>query len=398
MRRVGLFGGTFDPFHRGHLAMIEAALASSAIDEIWILPIAIPPLKARLPLLAGFRLALIEASLPHDPRLRLCDYELLRAGKNSYTFDTVTGLITEHPDCQFVWIAGSDILFSLDRWHRAGEVMQTIRFLVADRGGEDKRRAREAAQDLRARFGARIEAFSMPEIEISSTQLRAKLARGEQTDGLVAGAEELARRYALYQYDDAWQLLDHAFYKKLAELERQLSRELSEARLLHSLSVLAYGLELARIHDVDLEAVALACLLHDYAKEWPDDQQAAWAEKDYDGSRIDGWNLHGFAAAAYLRTEGILNDPQILRAIAQHTLGGPDGDELCRLVFLADKLEPSRPYAERDELAELAKIDLDLAYRETFLASLKHFTRLGYPYPRETEEIMAEWLDSGAYE
>ena len=162
--KVGVFGGTFDPVHVGHLAIAQAALESAKLDRVIFVPARRSPLKGREPSAsAGDRLAMVEAATKNEPRFAVSRVELDREGP-SYTVDTLESLKDQG---QLFLILGSDALADLPKWHSPDRIRALASLLVARRPG---------APEPDAGSGAR--AFDAPCLDISSRELRARAARG----------------------------------------------------------------------------------------------------------------------------------------------------------------------------------------------------------------------------
>ena len=184
--RVGVFGGTFDPVHVGHLAIALAALESVPLDRVLFVPARRSPLKDRDPL-AGVddRVAMLDAAIASERRFALSRVELDRDGV-SYTVDTLEALRSEG---ELFLILGSDALADLARWRAPDRIGELATILVAARPG-----APEPDPMHRAR------AFDAPRLDISSRELRARAARGMSLRYLVPDAVwEHIKRHGLYQ-------------------------------------------------------------------------------------------------------------------------------------------------------------------------------------------------------
>ncbi|MDO5734145.1 MAG: nicotinate (nicotinamide) nucleotide adenylyltransferase [Eubacteriales bacterium] len=376
--KKAIFGGTFDPFHLGHLAILKSALEHGDFAEILIVPVGQPPLKGRRPLPASFREQIIELSIGDLERVSLSDLELAKPQEISYTVDSLNLLKALEPEVDWSLIYGSDVLFSIENWHQPEEIAKLAKFYVAHRAGEEIEAALAKAEELRLNLGANIEFFPLSGIELSSTVIREQLAQAKKPNTLAPEAQKFCQDWALYQYDEAWQQISSEAYVNLALLELFLAENLSQARLFHSLSVMLYGLELCRIHGLDAERFAVAAILHDLAKEWPLERQGSWAEKYAAQAQINAFNLHGLAAAAYANLELGITDREIIEAIALHSSAGVECSNLARLLFLADTLEPHRSYSDHQELMELAAKDLDLAYLKTLESKAEYMERKGF--------------------
>ncbi len=133
--RIGLFGGTFNPVHEGHLAIATDALRLFGLDELWLIPAASPPLKPHDNLAPeADRLAMLRLALAHhgDPRLRADDIEFGLPAP-SYTYRTVLALRERHPDADFAFLVGSDSLTTLHLWYRILDLLDIVPFLILAR-------------------------------------------------------------------------------------------------------------------------------------------------------------------------------------------------------------------------------------------------------------------------
>ena len=184
--RVGVFGGTFDPVHVGHLAIALAALESVPLDRVLFVPARRSPLKDRDPLASvSDRVAMLKAAVATEPRFAVSSAELDREGV-SYTVDTLEPLRSEG---HLFLILGSDALADLERWRSPDRIRELATILVA---------ARPGAPEPDPMHGAR--AFDAPRLDISSRELRARAARGRSLRYLVPDAVwEHIKEHGLYQ-------------------------------------------------------------------------------------------------------------------------------------------------------------------------------------------------------
>jgi len=211
-RRVGLYGGSFDPVHVGHMHVARSARQHAALDELLFVPARRPPHKPGRRLASGeHRMAMLELALEGLGFGLVTDLELRRSGP-SYTIDTVRALSGEAPGAapglveqlagaRLVLILGSDNLAGLPEWREVEELLTRVDPIVIARG----ERHEEWLAGLRGRLPeALIERLAagfldLPPVPISSTALRAALARGEDPgDELPRGVLEYARRHGVY--------------------------------------------------------------------------------------------------------------------------------------------------------------------------------------------------------
>jgi nicotinate-nucleotide adenylyltransferase len=197
--RLGIFGGSFDPVHNGHLALARACQRQAALDEVWFTPTAVQPLKHEGPHATDAqRVEMLELAIDTDPSepsepgrprprfsWRICTLEIDRGGL-SYTIDTLRQLHAELPDADLFFLIGSDTLRDVARWKEPRQIFRLATPLVVHRAGEP-------APDLAllASFctpDTQPRRIEMPACDISSTEIRRRLASGGKLDDLVPRA------------------------------------------------------------------------------------------------------------------------------------------------------------------------------------------------------------------
>jgi nicotinate-nucleotide adenylyltransferase len=188
--RLGIFGGTFDPIHVGHLVTAVNVRHSLQLDRVLLVVANDPWQKAGTVVTsAADRLAMVAAAVADVPGLEASAIELER-GDHSYTADTLTELRRHHADAQLFLILGSDAAAGLPTWERAEEVRELATLVVVTRPG---------AETLTAPDGWTYERLEVPRLEVSSTDLRARFGDGRPLDYLVtAPVQRLIRELGLY--------------------------------------------------------------------------------------------------------------------------------------------------------------------------------------------------------
>lgn len=180
MERFGIYGGTFNPIHNGHLHLIRAACAQLSFDRLLVVPANIPPHKAATDLASNRdRLEMARLATAGMPGVWVSDIELRARGK-SYTVLTLERLRALFPECRFTLLMGADMLESFDRWHRWQDILKLADIAAFARNeGEESLLERKAALIGRARV-VRVEP-----LPLSSTLVREKVRRGEDISDLV---------------------------------------------------------------------------------------------------------------------------------------------------------------------------------------------------------------------
>lgn len=360
---IGLLGGSFNPIHLGHLAMAEAAQRELALDRLLIIPDGDPPHKSFE--LAGKRHRLRMTELAANGRFAVSAMEVERPGK-TYTVDTLEVLHSLYPEAELWMIIGADTLREISGWRNAPRVFALCRFAVFARDG----------LPLCDVPGARVTRMQAAIPDLSATEIRARVHRGQSLAGYVPQAVE--------DYIGARRLYDPPVQMGEKALRKRLRDTLPQGRLRHTLGVAETMAHLAgRWGYADLARVAQTGLLHDCAKGMDLAQMLAFV--DAQGMPIDEARrtsvalAHGIAGAAMARAIYGVTDPEVLRAIRDHNTGGYPVGTLGKMLWVADMMEPSRK--ERPWLPTfraLAMRDLDAAARQTLQIKLDLAAQRGF--------------------
>lgn len=134
MKRVGILGGTFDPPHFGHLIIAEVVRETLDLEEIWFMPANEPPHKQKAMMAGNDRINMVNVAIKDNQYFKNIDIELKRTGK-SYTLDTMQTLKNKHPDTEFYFIIGADMVEYLPHWHKIEELLKIVTFVGVNREG-----------------------------------------------------------------------------------------------------------------------------------------------------------------------------------------------------------------------------------------------------------------------
>ncbi|MFH1726207.1 MAG: nicotinate (nicotinamide) nucleotide adenylyltransferase [Elusimicrobiota bacterium] len=361
-----VFGGSFDPPHRGHMRMLAAALRHLRPERTYIVPAYRSPLKpgARAPAADRLRMTrlALEESIPAGRRRGVAveDFEV-RRGRTTYTYQTLRHLRLRHPGAEFHFLAGGDALEDFEAWKRPAELRAACGFLIGRRSGA---RAHPRGRGL-PRLG--ILPGSFP--DISSTEVRCRLLAGEDVASAVGRL-----------------VLGHIRRRKLygLDLQARLSRELGRERYHHTVCVARSAIDLALRHGLDAERAAYAALLHDCGRIVPMSRMLAYAKarglrvphRDA-AARRDPSLLHAAVSADLARRRYGAADSGVLSAIRKHTLGDKDMSPLDRLLYTADACSADRDFPEAGRIRRAARRDLDEGYREAVRMKLEYVLKSG---------------------
>lgn len=185
MRKIGIYGGTFDPIHHGHLILAREARERLDLEKIVFVPAAMSPFKNAPATSAADRLAMLEAAITGEEGLAIDQIELHR-GPPSYTVDTIEAIRDREKDVQLFYLIGQDNVADLPKWHRFDELAKMVQFVVLDRTGGTTANHSHIVVHRK--------------IDISATEIRKRVASRRSIRYLVPPAvEEIIRSRGLYQ-------------------------------------------------------------------------------------------------------------------------------------------------------------------------------------------------------
>ncbi len=196
MKKVGIFGGTFDPIHIGHMIAADQALFYADLDEIWFMPAQIPPHKRNSNIThAIHRLEMLKRVVKLDNRYKLCTIELERSGP-SYTLDTMKELQKKFHEYSFSFIIGGDMIEYLPKWYGIEELVQLVQFIGLKRPGFHHFPKNDEGE-LVYKF---VKMIPMPQLEVSSSLIREWIKNGRSIRYIVDDSvEEYIKEQRLYE-------------------------------------------------------------------------------------------------------------------------------------------------------------------------------------------------------
>jgi nicotinate-nucleotide adenylyltransferase len=392
--KIGVYGGTFNPPHLGHIKAAEAAAKALGLDLLLMIPDGQPPHK-ELPQgtpspwqrLEMLKVAVDGAGL--GKLVQVSDIELQREGR-SYTVDTLRTLREQYPGEELWLLLGTDMFLSIEEWYQYEEILHMAALAPFQRENGERSPAFSAQKaHLEETYGARIQLIDLEEpVEVSSTQLRQALERGEEPKELPIG---------VYGY-----ILRNGLYGVKADLKHLTDQQLRAAsysmvkakRIPHIRGTEEEAVKLARRWGVDEDLARKAAILHDCTKYLNLDEQLKLCE-NY-GILLDGLErqalklLHSKTGAAIARE--VYGMPQeIFEAIYWHTTGKADMTRLQKVIYIADYMEPTRDFDGVEQLRQLVYQDLDRAVLLGLEMSIEEMESMGNPVHYRTTEAR-DWL------
>ena len=362
MGRIGIYGGTFNPPHTGHMLALREFAEKLQLDRVLLIPDRVPPHK-EMPEGspdAMTRLRLCRLAAEDLPFVEVSDLELRREGR-SYTVDTVRELAALYPDDERIFLMGTDMFLSFHTWYRPEEIVRYVSLGMADRlmpSAEEQAAIAAQKEKLEREMGATVYLVKNDVIEISSSAVRLLLRYGAGAEVLPEAVCEEIMRLNLYRAADDLRGLSE---ERLREEIRSLHKP---RRLPHVEGCRELAVHLAEKWGADPEAAARAALLHDCTKILSGSEQLILCRRY--GILLDDFDerneslLHAKTGAAV--AEHIFGEtPEVCAAIRWHTTGKAGMTKLQKILYLADMIEKTRSYPGVDELRQLAEDDLDEA-------------------------------------
>ncbi len=390
MERIGIFGGTFNPVHIGHIQAAKQALTALHLDRVLLIPDHIAPHK-ELPTGSPTpqqRLDMLRIAVQDCPGLEISDIELRREGV-SYTYLTIQELKRMYLHDQLVLLMGTDMFTSFDSWRNPEEILKNASLGVFCRGDKKEKQTIAAQKERMEAMGAQVELAHNDVIAISSTQMRRLLAFRCAGSFLPEGVLEYIREYRLYNTRAQWKNLP------MEALEPIVLSLLNPNRVAHVLGCRDTAVALAKRWGADETDAARAGILHDITKAIDGPLQLtlceAYGKILDDFSRKYPKTLHALTGS--LVAERIFGENKaVVDAIAYHTTGKADMNLLEMIIYVADYMEPNRDFPGVETLRQLAFSDIQAALRLGLEMTMEHLKEQGSEVSPASREALA-WLN-----
>ena len=390
MERIGIFGGTFNPPHIGHIFGAQEAVKALGLDRLLLIPDRNAPHK-QLPEDTPsweHRLEMLRLSVT-DPRLEVL---ALEQDGVSFAYLTVEQVKARFPEAKLYLLLGSDKLSTVPQWKQADVLRQQVTLAVLYRGqkGENDE-VLEQTRQLREQ-GFSVELVNNQAKQISSTRLRRLLRLECAEPWLPQGVEKYIRAHGLYGTGENCKQLP------MDRLEQVVIGLLKPNRVKHVLGCRDTCVELAKHWGADETDAARAGLLHDITKALDGPDQLTLC--DAYGTLLDEFSrrypktLHALTGSLVARKIFGENE-QVVAAICHHTTGKANMSLLEKIVYVADYMEPNRDFPGVERLRQLAFEDLDKALLLGLNMTMQHLANQNAEVSPQSKEAIA-WLESHA--
>lgn len=392
--KIGIYGGTFDPPHMGHMLAAKWAKELLKLDKLILVPDKLPPHKALDDCSASpeDRLEmtrLMALAIEPTGSVTVSDCELRRSGK-SYTADTVAQFAKEFPEDELWVVMGSDMFLTFDRWHKPEAICALAGICGFTRApGEDTAPLKRQAERLQKTYGAKTAVLMLPEdVDVSSTQVRDLLEQGKQ--------EALAPLLwsPVYGY-----ILRHGLYGLQVDLKHLTDEQLRAVsysmmlpkRIPHVQGTEEEAVKLAQQWGADVENARRAAILHDCTKYYTVDEHMALCQKydiPLDPIEKGAEKLFHAKTGAALACHIFGEPKEVQTAIFYHTTGKGNMTTLEKILYLADYMEPHRDFPGVEKLRALAYVDLDKAVALGCEMSIQEMEEKGRPVHPNTQAAL----------
>ena len=391
MERIGIYGGTFNPPHVGHIQAAKQAVSTLGLTKLLMIPAYAPPHKAVLPSnspRARQRLEMLRIAAADCPQIEVSDLELKREGI-SYTWQTLETVKKLYPGAELVLLMGTDMFLTFDTWKNPEKILGEATLGVFYRGDKGEKAAALKQKEALEAQGAKVVLVHNDVIVISSTQMRRLLAFRCAGEFLPAGVLDYIREYNLYDTRTNWKNLP------MDKLEQVVVSLLNPNRVRHVLGCRDTAVALAERWGADVTDAARAGILHDITKAIDGPLQLTLC--DAYGKLLDDFSkryprtLHALTGS--MVAQRIFGEnPAVVSAIESHTTGKANMTLLEKIIYVADYMEPNRDFPGVEKLRELAFTDLDGALKLGLEMTLEHLKAQGAEVSPASRSAL-DWLN-----
>ncbi len=352
MKKVAIFGGTFNPVHLEHKNLVFRAIEELNLDKIIIVPTNIPPHKKTELASGEDRINMLKLCFLDEERVEVSDFEIKKGG-TSYSYSTVEHFKSLYPNDELYFLVGGDMLKDFKTWKFPERILASATLAVFHREGflynEEEER-----EFFNKTFNKDYVNLRYSGENLSSTRIRIYSALSLPLSGLVSEkVEEYIKEKQLYS---GGRIFDYV--KKTLPLKR----------LIHTAEVTVSALTKVKELGLDKDDVITVCILHDCAKY-------------IDYKSVKGFKLpedmpspvvHAFLGAYIAEKHLKISNEEIIDAIRYHTSGKANMSTLGKLLFVADMVEKNRSYEGVERLRELFELDFNKCFIECLKEEMVH--------------------------
>ena len=351
MKKVILFGGSFDQIHNGHIMIAEAAKKQLKADEVVIILSRSPRWKQPYASVED-RLNMIKLAIKDLDGFTFSTFEIDNNSECDYSINTVRYFVNNsnlsNEDCKFYWLIGKDQVNQLDKWYEIDELAKLVQFVYYDRGDDNDTNNNVSKYNV-----LRIEGKCF---DISSTMIR-EIKSLEINENVL----DYIKINNLYYFAKINNYLDSSRYE-------------------HSFSVAKWSKRIAEKNNIDGNKAFIAGLFHDIAKCINKDESIKLMNEYFPNIKdMPTWSLHQFNSATIAKNEFGIIDENILNAISVHATGKGNMSPLAQIVYSADKIDPLRNY-DSSSLIDACLHDYNKGFLDVLKENKEYLIKQGKNY------------------
>ncbi len=386
MAKIGVYGGAFNPPHKGHHLLAKQAVAKLSLDKLIIIPSLISPHKKTDTVTpAQDRLAMCRLAFEDIENAEVSDMELRRGGV-SYTSDTLKILKGQYPGDELMFLMGDDMFLSFDTWNEPEVIsaLATLTVFLRDRSKGNE--VLEKAIDLKLKYNAKTAFVKNVVYEAASSEIRADF------EDMSSKLQNSVSKYIVERG-----LYNNPYTAVIKKLEDYIENNISESRKKHIYGTKEEAVKLAERYNADVNKAAIAALLHDTTKELDEKTHLDIIEKYnpavYGNEKEVYKLLHQITGAVYAVEKFGVDDCDVVNAVRYHTTGRAGMSLLEKIIFIADFIEPTRDYEGVEKIRKYAYDDLDATCYIALDFTIKTLEAEGKMVNRQTIEAYNYYAD-----
>lgn len=355
--KIGIYGGSFNPVHKGHTEIARLAVKELNLDKLYFVPAYKSPFKSKIKYVsAEHRVNMIDLVKPEGTEVS--NFEINRKN-TSYTIDTISYFKQKFPNDELYFIIGSDNVSKLNKWRNIDEISTWAKIVVFKRAGQINK------ENIK-RYNCLL--IDNVVLDYASSWFR---------KGYMKNVDDKVMKYISSNY---------------LYIPEIMVNMLDAKRHKHSIAVGHLAAELAKQNDYDAKKAWVAGSLHDITKSWPkQDHRAFLTSVGIDESKVEDFELHSLTGYYWIKTEYQLDDEEILNSVLRHTSLAKELTLLDKIIFAADKLADGRKFEGIQLVRETIATDFDKGFKMTVKAYLDQLKSERDITP-EQEEIFRRWM------
>lgn len=340
---IALFGGSFDPFHKGHYNLIVEAKKQLKLTKLIIIPTGINPWKNENKTNNHHRLSMLQEIVSTLDNVEISTVEM-DCNEISYTFNTIVKFRTMYPNEKIYYIIGMDQVEKFHLWKEAKKISELVQLVTFDRVGYV--------------VNENIITYNIQKLNIEAVDYSSSAIRFGDFDGLYDCTKKYITHHNLY-------------------LETRLNKYMSNERLNHTLSVARLAVQIAQNNGINEHFAYLAAMLHDVAKEMDYDKAYEIMNQYYaEYIELPKAVWHQFLSEYIAKKDFLIENNEVLLAIRNHTTASLDMDKLSMCIYVADKYEPLRDFDSTNEI-ELCIHDVEQGFKQCLIDTLDYTSTKG---------------------